>query len=131
MTFAANLVRLLHLALVLFVVAVPFLGGNPPWSLFAVHCMTVITLVVHWLTKQNACFLTLVESSLRGIPSTQSFMHSIVSPVYSIEDIDLKYLVHRVTPVLGIISALRLSSRWDVMKDDLAKCYKAARVQAR
>ncbi len=129
MSYAANIVRLLHLALVIFVITVPFLGGNPSWSLFAVHVMTVITLLVHWVSGQNACFLTLLESKLRGIPSTNSFMHSIVTPVYQIDNAKLREIVHAVTPVLGLISAVRLSSRWDQVKEDIARCLKASKAK--
>jgi hypothetical protein len=119
MSVTANFIRLLHTLLVLFVIGVPFLADNQSWCIFAIHCMTVITLLVHWWTKQSACFLTLLESTLRGIPSHRSFMHSIVNPVYQIDDTELKRLVHLVTPILGIISAIRLSSKWKEMKDDI------------
>ncbi len=125
-TLAANIVRLLHLALVIFVVTVPFLGGNAPWSVFAIHAMTVVTLLVHWVSGQNACFLTLLESKLRGIPSRNSFMHSIVTPVYQIDNARLREIVHAVTPVLGLISAVRLSSRWEQVKEDIKRCMAAS-----
>ena len=131
MTLAANVVRVIHLALVLFVVIVPFAGKDTHWSVLAVHCMTVLTLLVHWITKQNACFLTMVESTLRGVPNTESFMYSIVAPVYQIDDAKLRNIVHMVTPVLGLISAVKLSGKWNQMKEDLAKCWQTTRISPR
>lgn len=132
MTLAANIVRLIHLALVLFVVVVPLAAGKDThWSILAVHCMTVVTLLVHWITKQNACFLTLVESTLRGVPNTQSFMYSIVAPVYQIDDAELRDIVQVVTPILGVISAVKLSNKWAEMKEELVKCWKTSRLSSR
>ena len=130
MSVAADIVRLIHLALVIFVVVTPFIGKHASWSVLVLHCMTVITLVVHWMTGQSACFLTMMESALRGIPTGKSFMHSIVSPVYQIEDVDLRHIVHRVTPVLGLISAFHLSTKLDQLKADLATVFRAVRVRS-
>lgn len=107
----ANCIRMLHLLLVLFVVAVPFIRGAR-WPLLLIHFMTVLTLMVHWLLHEDTCFLTLVESTWRGVPLEYSFMYRLVSPIYKIEDADLKQLVMYVTPALGLISLHRLVKAW-------------------
>lgn len=120
MTFAADIVRLLHLALIAFVVCVPFITEGAHWGIYAIHCMTVITLLVHWWTNESTCCLTLLESMLRGIPTERSFMHSLVNPIYRIDDVSLKRLVQLVTPLLGLISASHLSSNWNLIKRDVS-----------
>lgn len=122
MTFAANVVRALHLGLVAFVIITPFVN-DAHWSVFALHLMTIVTLLAHWWTNQNACFLTLLESMLRGIPQSKSFMYSLVSPVYQIKDADLRNIMHTVTPLLGVVSACRLSARWDSVKEDIRRSF--------
>jgi len=107
--------------LVLFIVIIPFIP-NIPWTFLVLHVTTVFTLVVHWYMNNDACFLTLLETKLRGVDKVESFMHSIVSPVYKIEDNELKSLVSNITPLLGIVSLIRIYKNWDVISQDLLSC---------
>lgn len=114
----ANLVRLIHFLVVIFMVAVPFIS-NVHWTLLAIHVVAAVSLMFHWYLREDACILTIVESALRGVRPDKSFMHSIVSPLYKIEDKTLKELCFVVTPLLALVSICRLRNDWDVVRADM------------
>ena len=109
--FLANCIRLVHILLVLFVIVVPFIKAAK-WPLLLIHFMTILTLFAHWIFNEDTCFLTLVESTLRGVPLEYSFMYQIVSPIYKIQDESLKQCVMYITPLLGLVSFQRLVDAW-------------------
>lgn len=115
----ANIVQIIHIIVVLFTFFTPFLE-KVDWTILMLHVTTVVSLLTHWIFNQDTCFLTLVESELRGIKQENSFMYSIVSPIYKIKDIELKKIVMIVVPILGLISAIRLYKRWGSVKSDFS-----------
>lgn len=121
--FLANVVRLIHLAIVVFIVVSPFLKKRN-WMIDILHVVSVITLVAHWYMDEDTCFLTYLESAIRGIPVQESFVYSIVSPVYKISDEEVKSLVMIATPVLGLISFVRILNNWSHIKQDLHLMFK-------
>ena len=116
-TFLANVVWWLHVSLILFVTVIPFTRQN--WPILTLHLATVTSLIAHWTAGQDACFLTLVESVMRGIHPDESFVHQIVSPVYKIKDEEMKTLVWWVTPLLGSITLQRLWHLLPFIKRDV------------
>jgi len=122
MSILAGCISVLHVLLIIFIIVVPFYP-RADWMLLVLHVSSVMTLVVHWMLNNDGCFLTLVESRLRGIDDTESFMHRIVSPVYKIDDLELKSLVSNITPLLGLVSLLRLIRSRDVIKSDLRELW--------
>jgi hypothetical protein len=119
----ANIVRLIHMGIIGFVVVCPFLKKRN-WMVDVLHVVSVITLLAHWYLDEDTCFLTFLESMLRGIPTNQSFMYSIVSPIYKISDESLKSIVVHATPILGLISVMRIMNNWDVIQRDLKILFK-------
>jgi len=119
----AGVVRLIHIAIVIFIVASPFMKKRN-WMIDVLHVVSVITLVAHWYMDEDTCFLTFLESTLRGIPVQESFVYSIVSPVYKISDEEIKSMVMAVTPVLGLISFVRILNNWSVIKQDVHLMFK-------
>ena len=113
----ADLIKIIHLALVAFVIIVPFVKTS--WPVDIIHIGTVITLLAHWFANDDGCFLTLVESYFRGVPTTSSFMHGIVNPIYKIQDEHLSQIALVVTPLLGLASAFKLYGKRAHMMHDL------------
>lgn len=121
----ANAIRVLHLLLIVFVVCTPFLFLLPDsyvpeklWPLLILHFTVCLSLLVHWKFNNDTCFLTVVESTLRGVPMQSSFMHSIVSPVYKIQNDTLKDVSNIAVPVLmGLVLWQLVSRRKEVMAD--------------
>jgi hypothetical protein len=104
--FQLVIVKLAHTAIVSFVTFTPFIpyASNEK---FLLHITSVLCLKVHWFYNNDACFLTYLETKLRGIQNNKSFIHSIVSPLYNISNT----LVTNITLSLGLISSIRLLIR--------------------
>lgn len=116
----ANLIRILHVLLILFILCVPFVK-KIPWQLILLHFVIVGSLLLHWVTNNDDCLLSNLESKLRGIPVETSFMYSLVSPVYKndISDEQIRVLVTFVTPFLGCATLFRFINNWDMIKENI------------
>lgn len=77
---AADVVRCLHLALVCFMVWAPLFSGAEVLLLAEAG---YVLLFVHWLLNNDACALTMLEQRLRGVEKAESFVQSVVQPVYA------------------------------------------------
>lgn len=84
---AAGLVSALHLCFVVFMAWAPFSGNR---AALVMHLVVTPLLWVHWSLNDDSCVLTLLETKLRGVDSSQSFVHSLVSPVYKVRDADMR-----------------------------------------
>ena len=88
MNVAADVVRFIHILVVLFVILVPFSRKFfPPQSkypgfLLLMGAILIFWLIIHWILNDSTCCLTVLESHLRGIPMNDTFMYSILDPVY-------------------------------------------------
>ena len=78
----AALVRLIHIALILGVVATPFVTRQP--ELLLLHVTFMAGMMVHWYFGSTGCVLTALESRLRGVPAENTFVFSVIAPVYSV-----------------------------------------------
>ena len=114
--------KLIHISIIVFVVTVPFTKTRL-WPLDLVHLVGVVSLLTHWWTNSDACFLTLFESWIRNVPEQASFMHQIVSPIYNIPDKDLSVLVTTITWILGTMSASHLWNESQQIKHDICTAY--------
>lgn len=121
----ADVIKLLHFFLVVFVIIVPF-TPKLKWHVYVIHFATIATLLIHWYFYSDSCFLTLVESKLRGIPVQESFIHNIVSPIYKIQDSDLSNIIYLVTPILGVVSFIRIVKSFPEMKHEVKFIYNNA-----
>lgn len=108
MNVPATIVRIAHLSFVAWMIYAPFSNDRHVLLTHAVMCPF---LVLHWITNTDGCVLTLLEKKLRGVDDDQSFVHSIVSPIYKINDSELKKIVLGVTLVLWIITLAKLTTR--------------------
>jgi hypothetical protein len=77
---AADVVRVVHALVVLFVVATPLLASDRMVLLF--HALVCVSLMLHWRLNDDTCVLTLLECRLRGVDRKESFMQRLVSPIY-------------------------------------------------
>ena len=88
MNIAADSIRLLHICLILFVLVVPFCRplfapDSPlPGLLILLEAVILPAILLHWVTNQSTCCLTMLECSLRDVPVHQTFMHQLLDPVY-------------------------------------------------
>lgn len=106
--FAANAVRTLHIILVVWMCSIPIVGGIAQLLLVEVG---YILLFAHWFCMNDTCALTLLEQHLRGVTKHESFMQSLVGPVYAISDGRFGRLVWTVSVCLFVVGAVRLYSK--------------------
>ena len=120
MELLANIIALLHLILVIFVVSTPFVTDNPLILLF--YSFIVFSIMFHWITNNDACVLTLIESKLRNKKSNQTFMGRLISPVYRVSSLQI-----RLATLALFLFALYKSKIWD--KDRLNEVITFANLQ--
>jgi len=106
MNILANIISILHLIFVLFVTCTPFLLSHPVGLLY--YCFVLFFLGIHWITNDDTCVLTIIESKLRGKKSTSTFMSQLVSPIYKISAIEIHMFV-----AFLFLFALYKSKVWD------------------
>ena len=103
--FLANLIRIFHLFIILFILIAPFTNLT---ALLILHITFSISLLVHWVCNSNECSLTLLESQLRGLPKNESFSYKFISPMYDISNSDWSRFCYVITIFLMCISIYNL-----------------------
>lgn len=103
--FAANAVRSIHILLVVWMCSVPIVGDITQLLLVEVGYVLLFT---HWFVMNDTCALTLLEQHLRGVTKHESFMQSLVGPVYNMSDGYFGRCVWTVSVCLFAIGAVRL-----------------------
>lgn len=108
-SIAAFIVRCVHVALIIWMIWAPF--SNHTESLI-MHAIFSPFLMIHWVTSNDTCALTVLEKHLRGLDNDgQSFIHSIVAPIYVIPDRSLRTCVFSSTIVLWLVTLHRLNTK--------------------
>lgn len=98
MELVVKLIQLIHILVRIFIIAVPFIGGE---YMLTIHVIIIPFIMLHWATNQTVCALTELEKMARGgckdedtffgkvitpIYKNESFVGTIISPFYTIED---------------------------------------------
>ncbi len=124
------LINVIHICIVLFVVIIPFLNSN---YFLLLHAIVVPFILLHWVTNNNTCALTIAEYYIRELATgkpvdkSQSFMAQLIEPVYDFkknnqDDSTLLYIVTTALVTLSIGKLIRkkytgeIKSFWDLMK---------------
>ena len=122
---AANVVALIHLAVVIFFVYAPF---SPYPHIWVLAFVAGIFTMSHWAMpgpESDICCLTVLERWLRGCDKKESFMHSIMSPIYKAADAEEgKFATNEFTSkatwaimiFLMIVTGLRIVTDWGAVK---------------
>lgn len=80
----ANIVKILHLLLVIIILIIPFLNYN---SYLFFYIIFIPFILLHWLTNNDTCVLTLIEKKLRNVKTKeeeeQCFTQQLISPVFT------------------------------------------------
>lgn len=101
----ATAISILHGIIFILNVVVPFLNDE---HLLQLYVICVPFMWLHWMTNNDTCALTLMESKLRGISSNDTYLHRIISPVYKFQS---KEAQHRawwlISYVLWVIAVIK------------------------
>ena len=104
-----NIVTFLHVMFILFIVITPFVDSN---YILLMHIMVIPFMMLHWLTNDNTCMLTIVEKNIRRelygkkYNEDECFTCKLIEPVYNFTN---KYetmsnIIYSITTILWIIS---------------------------
>ena len=77
----ADIIFYIHALFVLSCVLIPFLP--PKWIIFKLYIVMIPFIVLHWLLNNDTCVLTILESYIRKVPMKNTFMSSLVGPIYA------------------------------------------------
>lgn len=128
--FSANIIFVIHVLVVLFFVVTPFLDVDKYGPLLILHALSTIFIWFHWWLNDDTCALTVIEGQMRGLTweeckSGKSFFHKIVSPIYKIEDEQVREISWGISFVLWIITMAKITRRPDVFKELFTNMKKA------
>ena len=101
----ANIISVLHILVVLFVIFAPF--SNVLYILI-LHVSFAICLLLHWKNNSDVCSLSILESKLRNLDYTETYMHRLISPIYTISESELSKLCYIVTIITMSISIYKI-----------------------
>jgi len=86
---AATLISLVHALVVAWNFYAPF--SSVPLIRVS-YVVFAPFLMLHWILNDDTCALTALECKLRGLEDcSESFVHKIVSPIYKITDVQVRY----------------------------------------
>lgn len=112
----AQLIRAIHAAVLGFVLLAPLLARSV--TVLILHVGLLLVLLVHWVTSQHYCILTLLESKLRGIQYEDGFLNAVLKPLFGFGVSNR--LAYAVTLGLLTVSLVRISALWGRSEHDAA-----------
>ena len=97
-----SIVRCIHVLFVFFMIIAPFSNNK---QLIITHAILVPFLFFHWLTNNDTCILTELEKMIsKKEQNKDTFIGSILSPVYIIDDCTSRKLTKMTTLLLWCFS---------------------------
>lgn len=99
------IVLILHLILFLFTITGVFFNDI---FIILLHLITCVNILIHWLTNNDLCCLTVMESKLLNIPIEDTFFNKLFSPVYSLQNKKDTGIFYYILIVLILISTFKL-----------------------
>jgi len=110
------LITVLHLLVVLFVLITPFSDSN---YLLVLHVVVVPFIMIHWITNNNTCSLTMAEKVVREmsygtkIEYKDCFIYQFIAPIYDFnkDHEAYSYFIYLVTGALWLLSLYNLNCK--------------------
>lgn len=109
--FIANFIWVVHIIIILFVVCVPFTNSN---YFLLLHAIFVPFMMLHWVTNNNTCCLTVTEKFLRNVKTDKDaqecFTCKLIEPIYDFKKNHeaQSAIIYVITIILWIISVSKL-----------------------
>lgn len=111
----ARMIHFIHFCFVVCLLAVPIVDGLVfDCEKYLTFVFIIIALVmIHWLSNNNKCALTVLESRLLGQDENDTFIGQIINPIYDANK-RKKYgdLICVSTSILFLIVALMLKKKY-------------------
>ena len=110
-------INIIHLIVILIIIIVPFSGSN--YYLLS-YIILIPFIMVHWITNNNSCCLTLMEQKIRQkmtgepIDKNETYMHKIIGPIYDFKknNNDMSTFIYTATIILWLFACRGLYSNY-------------------
>ena len=109
----ADIVKLTHTIMILFIILGPFYK-NP--LLIILHIVSCLCLLMHWYANSDICCLTIVESKLRNVEQVDTIVYKFIQPIYNISELEFNKIIWLYTTLVVIISIYKLYKSENVYK---------------
>ena len=86
----ALFINIIHICLILYLIITPFYTND--LLFLKLYIIIFACIIFHWWISNDTCALTLIESHLTGCNPTESFFGRLVSPVYTVQNGDIRFL---------------------------------------
>ena len=121
-----KIIWILHFLLILFFVFGPFIFNDKKYLLIYLLCS--LFLLLHWVTNNNTCFLTTLESLYfnydKELISKKGFFNRLINPVYDINDTNM-YMLLIVAITYTLIKYLKkINCDYNIFINDIINIYK-------
>ena len=91
-SIAIFIIRLIHIIIILLSLLVPFYGNT---MLRTMYFISIPFLLVHWITNNDVCVLSIMETIVRGLDDKKDcFMCNVLEPVFKINHLSMSYLMY-------------------------------------
>lgn len=111
-----KIIFICHLILVIFVTLTPFTNSN--YFLF-IHSIIIPFIMMHWVTNNDMCALTLAEKEIRkrlnkNSTNSDCFTCKIIEPVYHFKNNnnDKEKIIYVITSFLWALSIFKLYKKY-------------------
>ena len=102
----ASFISAVHFLIILFILIAPFTSNE---FLLMLHAISAPGLLVHWALNQDVCALTLLESYVRGVATSETFVDQLVGSFYRLpKDFDLGNVMTAATFLLWLVSLYKV-----------------------
>jgi hypothetical protein len=101
-----KIVKFIHTIFIVFILTAPFTNYE---LLLSYHFIIIPFLWMHWITNNDICALTVIESKITGKDMDSTYMASIINPIYQIKNKDF-YII---SAILFAITTYRLYSKYN------------------
>ena len=107
----ADLIMSIHIIVLFCIMFTPFIAHSQN-EILIIHWMSLSSILLHWLSNNNACILTELEFALRHLDGQthqreETFMNRIVPPFYNIQMTHI--FVIKMTLLFYILCSLNLA----------------------
>lgn len=102
-----GLIKILHISIIIFIIYGVFSNN---YDILLINFALLTSILVHWVLNNDTCALTIIEKMITGNEDKDTFIYSLVSPIYNIDDTELSKIIKMITILIYGMTSLKLGS---------------------
>ena len=116
---AITLIKMIHIILIGCVVIIPWLNNT---MLSSMYFISIPFLLLHWVTNNDTCVLSIMERIIRGLDSKDDcFICNVLEPVFKINHLPVAEVIYVITIALWLYVSYNLyynnEEIWKIIHD--------------